>query len=150
VTAAPPPGRLIYRIDIGAPPGEVWRAITDPEWTRRFFHDTAVHTSWKVGSSISYDLPDGTPAIAGRVVEYSPPHRFVMTARFLFDEAAVAEPESLITWEVVSRGSGSRLTLLHDRVSAHTLTLVRHGWPGILEDLHRTLRPGPEPKVAVG
>jgi uncharacterized protein YndB with AHSA1/START domain len=148
VTTAPAPGRLLCRIDIDAPPDEVWRAITDPHWTRRYFHDTAVHTTWKVGAPISYDLPDGTPAIAGRVVEYSPPRRFAMTARFLFDDAAIAEPESLVTWEVMPHGGGARLTLLHDRVPAHTITLVRGGWPGILEGLHRVLRPGAEPEVA--
>ncbi len=141
-------GRLLYEIEIDAPPAEVWRAITDPDWTRRFFHETAVHTTWKVGAPISYDLPDGTPAIAGRVVEYSPPARFVMTARFLFDDEAIAEPESLVTWEVTPDGRGTRLTLLHDRVPRHTISLVRGGWPGILEDLHRTLRPGGKPRVA--
>lgn len=152
MSAAPasPPGRLLYQIDIDALPDEVWRAITDPQWTRRYFHDTAVHTTWAVGAPISYDLPDGTPAIAGRIVEYSPPHRFVMTARFLFDDEAVAEPESLVTWEVSPQRGGTRLTLLHDRVPAHTITLVRGGWPGILEDLHRTLRPGAKPNVAAG
>ena len=35
------PSRVAYRVAIAAPPGEVWLAITDPEWTRRFFHDTA-------------------------------------------------------------------------------------------------------------
>jgi uncharacterized protein YndB with AHSA1/START domain len=149
VSAAPAPaaGRLLYQIEIDAPPDEVWRAITDPEWTRRFFHDTAVHTTWKVGAPISYDLPDGTPAIAGRVAEYAPPHRFVMTARFLFDDEAIAEPESLVTWEVTPQGRGTLLTLLHDRVPKHTIALVRGGWPGILEDLHRTLRPGAVPNV---
>ena len=92
MTTARASGRLLYQIDLDVPPDEVWHAITDPEWTRRFFHDTAVHTTWRVGAPISYDLPDGTPAIAGRVVEYSPPRRFVMTARFLFDDRATAEP----------------------------------------------------------
>jgi uncharacterized protein YndB with AHSA1/START domain len=147
MTTARGSGRLLYQIDLDVPPDEVWHAITDPEWTRRFFHDTAVHTTWRVGAPISYDLPDGTPAIAGRVIEYLPPRRFVMTARFLFDERAAAEPESLVTWEVAPRGRGTRLTLLHDRVPAHTITLVRGGWPGILEHLHRTLRPGAKPRV---
>jgi uncharacterized protein YndB with AHSA1/START domain len=152
MSAAPrrAPGRLLYQIEIDAPPEEVWRAITDPEWTRRFFHDTAVHTSWQIGAPISYDLPDGTPAIAGRMVEYTPPRRFVMTARFLFDDQASAEPESLVTWEVAAKGRGTRLTLLHDQVPAHTITLVRGGWPGILKDLHRTLRPGAVPAVVIG
>ncbi len=147
MTAPPAPGRLLYQIEIDAPPDEVWRAITDPELTPRFFHDTAVHTSWSPGAPISYDLPDGTPAIVGRIVEYTPPRRFVMTATFLFDAEATAEPESLVTWEVKPDGRGTLLTLLHDRVPPRTISLVRGGWPGILEDLHRTLRPGAEPTV---
>ena len=151
MSAGSPPsgGRLLYEIAIDAPPDEVWQAITDPVWTRRYFHDTALHTTWAVGSPISYDLPDGTPAIAGRVLEYSPPRRFVMSARFLFDDEAIAEVESRVTWEVAPDGRGSRVTLVHDRVPAHTISLVRNGWPGILEDLHRTLRPGAEPRVDV-
>jgi len=141
--------RVAYRIEIDAPPAEVWLAITDPAWTRRFFHDTAVHTNWAVGAPISYDLPDGVPAIAGTIVEYAAPQRFVMTARFLFDPVAAGERESLLSWEVTPRApGGALLTLVHEKIPPRTLSIVRRGWPGILADLHRTLRPGSQPVVA--
>lgn len=148
--ASAPTGRTLYRIEIDASADEVWNAITDPEWTPRFFHETAVHSTWAIGAPISYDLPDGTPAIAGSILEYEAPRRFVMSARFLFDEIAIAEPASRLTWEVSANGTNAAvLTLLHDRVPPHTLTLVQGGWPGILSDLHRVLRPGSDPKVEV-
>jgi Activator of Hsp90 ATPase homolog 1-like protein len=31
----------VYQIDIAATPEEVWRAITDSEWTKRYFHLTS-------------------------------------------------------------------------------------------------------------
>jgi uncharacterized protein YndB with AHSA1/START domain len=148
VTArAPRPRRLVYAVDIDAPAEETWRAITDPEWTVRFFHETAVHTTWRVGTLISYDLPDGTPAIAGTLLEVDPPRRFRMTARFLFDETAAAEAESELTWEVEPRDGGCTLTLVHEKLGPRTLEIVQGGWPGILDGVAVALRPGAAARV---
>ena len=139
------PDRLLYRIEINAPQHAVWRAITDPEWTMKYFHNTAVHSTWKLGDRVTYDLPTGETAISGVLLEYDSPRRFVMTARFHFDNIPLDEPESRVTWEVTpsDSGRGSVLTLTHDRIRESRITLmsVRGGWMGIVEGLAKTLDP---------
>jgi len=71
-----------------------------------------------------------------------------MIARFLLDEIPSEEGESLVTWEVGEPAGGAVLSLIHDRIPPRTLMAVRNGWPGILEELHRMLVPGGEPRAA--
>jgi uncharacterized protein YndB with AHSA1/START domain len=143
------PNRLVYTIEIAAPPDAVWRSITDPEWTPRFFHNTAVHSRWIVGQPITYDLPTGETAISGTLVEYDPPRRFVMTARFHFDNIPLDEPDSRLSWEVTPHGAGALLTLIHDRLEKSPITLssVRGGWPAILGGISTMLVPGSSSQV---
>ena len=141
--------RLVYAIEIDAPVDAVWRSITDPTQTPLFFHGTAVHSRWVVGESITYDLPTGETAISGTLIEYDPPRRFVMTARFHFDNIPLDEPDSRVTWEVRPRARGAVLTLIHDHLGNSPITLgsVRGGWPGILRGISTVLVPQSESYV---
>jgi uncharacterized protein YndB with AHSA1/START domain len=141
--------RLIYSVEIDAPPDDVWGAITDPSRTRQYFYATAVRSDWLVGSRISYELPDGSEAISGLILEYDPPRRFAMTARFHFDRAAWGEGESRIAWEVSAGKSGTVLRIVHDRLrkSPVTLRIVRNGWVPICEGLTNHLVPSAAPRV---
>lgn len=42
----------VYQIYIAATPEEVWRGITDSEWTKRYFHGTSFKTLLETGSSL--------------------------------------------------------------------------------------------------
>jgi uncharacterized protein YndB with AHSA1/START domain len=140
--------RLLYRIEIHATPDRVWQAITDPEWTRKYFHETSIRSSWKIGSPVYYDMPDGSLASEGTLLEYDPPHRLVMTMRFTFDETLGKEPPSRVTYELEPRGDTTVLTLIHDQIPPYTREMVKDGWIGIIEGLARVLAPDDEPAVS--
>ena len=140
--------RLVYRIQIRSTPEQVWQAITDPEWTKKYFYETAIRSSWKVGAPVYYDMPDGTLASEGTVLEYDPPRRLSLTMRFTFDENLSKERPSRVTYELEPRGNATLLTLIHDQIPPHTMEMVKDGWIGIIEGLAKVLVPEEEPAVA--
>jgi uncharacterized protein YndB with AHSA1/START domain len=42
------------RIRIRAKPDKVWRALTDPEITKKYFYNCGVYSDWKPGSNIQF------------------------------------------------------------------------------------------------
>jgi len=44
----------VYQIYIAATPEQVWTAITDSEWTRRYFHSTAYVQPPEQGPALPY------------------------------------------------------------------------------------------------
>ncbi|MET1005930.1 MAG: hypothetical protein ABWX96_10290, partial [Propionibacteriaceae bacterium] len=74
----------VYQIYIKATPDQVWTAITDSEWTRRYFHATSFAEPPVEGHPYRTVLPDGLPAVDGQVEEMRAPRdgvpgRFVVT-----------------------------------------------------------------------
>ena len=84
--------RHVLQIFIHADRQRVWEAITDPDFTRRFFHRTAVTSTFEAGAPIRYVLPDGLDAVEGTVELAEPPARLVTTWRVLYDAAMAEEP----------------------------------------------------------
>ena len=41
-------------IDIEAPPGKVWDALTDPQLIKKYFFGTEAVSEWKVGSTLEF------------------------------------------------------------------------------------------------
>lgn len=41
-------------VTIKAKPDQVWKALTDPEKTKKYFFNCEIHSDWKKGSAISF------------------------------------------------------------------------------------------------
>jgi len=63
----------VYQIYIAATPEEVWRAITDSEWTKRYFHSTSFVEPPVAGAAYRTVLADGRDAVEGIIEEMTPP-----------------------------------------------------------------------------
>ena len=59
---------LVFEIEIRSTPERIWEAITSPDLTRRYFHDTAIRSDWRAGSKVVWENPDGTNASEGEEV----------------------------------------------------------------------------------
>ena len=70
-----------YQIYIESTPEKIFQALTEPEFTRQYFHATAIESDWQVGSRVVYKMQDGTEAVEGEVLEYQPPVKLVITWR---------------------------------------------------------------------
>lgn len=136
--------RHVYQTFIKATAEEVWQAITDPAFTRRYFHRTAFEASLEPGSGFRYVLPDGREAVDGTIEVAEPPRRLVMTWHVLYDVDCAAEPPSRVEWLLTPGDGVTRVTLVHGDLgqSPHTWESVRDGWVWVLDGMKTLLETG--------
>ena len=140
----------VQQVYIAATPEQVWRAITDSEWTKRYFFGTVFLRPPEAAQPYRTITPDGADATEGTVEELQPPAdgrpgRFVLTWRTLYDAALAAEPPSRVEWTVEAAGDGlTRVRLVHGDLAASPLTWasVRTGWPWVLDGLKTVIETG--------
>ncbi|MDQ3810709.1 MAG: SRPBCC domain-containing protein [Chloroflexota bacterium] len=136
--------RHLYQVFIRTTPEQLWRAITDPSLTERYFFATRVESEWRTGALLRYWRTDGQIAVEGEVIEADPPRRLVMSWAFRHSPEMAADPPSRVTWEIEALGEICRLTLVHDNFPAETETFksAGSGWPLVLSSLKSLLETG--------
>ena len=87
----------VYHIHINADADQVWAAITQSEWKRRYFHGTSYAEGPTPGARYRTVKADGGDAVDGMIEEMTPPGagtpgRFVQTWHVLYDTELAAEP----------------------------------------------------------
>ena len=140
----------VYQIFIAAPPEKVWAAITESEWTRRYFHGTSFVEGPVLGARYLTRTADGGEAVDGVIEKMQPPvdgrpGRFVQTWHVLYDAAMAQEPPSRVEWTVEAAGDGlTRVRLVHGDLARSPLTWssVRNGWVWVLDALKTVLETG--------
>jgi uncharacterized protein YndB with AHSA1/START domain len=135
----------VYQIYIKATPEQVWEAIVEPSWTRRYFHGTAFDSPPTKGQPYRTCMGEGRPAVDGVIEEVDPPNRLVMTWHVLYDAAMSEEPPSRVEWIVEPMGEGlTRLRLEHGDLARSPLTWanVKDGWVYVLDGLKTVIETG--------
>ncbi len=135
----------VYQIYIRASAERVWQAITDPEFTKRYFHRTAFETSLEPGSGYRMVLPDGSDAVVGTIEEVDPPKRLVMTWRVVYNPAAIDEPPSRVEWLLHEGDEGvTKLTTIHRDLGLSPVTsaAVADGWNWVLHSMKSLIETG--------
>jgi uncharacterized protein YndB with AHSA1/START domain len=135
----------VYQTYIRASAEQVWAAITDPEFTTRYFHRTAFESTLEPGSPYRMVLPDGSDAVVGSVEEVEPNKRLVMTWRILYDAAAAEEPPSRVEWLLTEGDEGvTKLTTIHRDLGLSPITSanVADGWVWVLQSMKSLLETG--------
>jgi uncharacterized protein YndB with AHSA1/START domain len=157
----------VYAVYIKSSPQQIWDAITEPEWNRRFgyaapsefdlrpggtFRSTPSDAMRVAGEQMGFPTPD--VILDGEVIESDPPRKLVQTWRLLMDPACAAEPFSTLTYEIgaADHNGVCRLTVSHDLSGAPaTARLVAGhleetgaggGWNWVLDDLKTMLETG--------
>jgi uncharacterized protein YndB with AHSA1/START domain len=130
----------IYQVLIKASPEKIWAAITQPDYTARYFHGARIEAGPE--RYLSHG-PDGSVWGDGPVLEYDPPRRLVHEWRSLYDPELAEEEPSRVIWEIEPQEDGScRLTLTHDRLEGAPRTAASvsgPGWTGVLNGLRTML-----------
>ena len=137
----------VYQVFIKASPEAIWEAITQPEFTERYFYGARIENTAERHRSLG---PDGSDWADSPTLEYDPPRRLVHGWRSLYDPELAEEDESRVTWEIEPQEGGySLLTVTHDQLEGAPKTaesVSGPGWMMVLSGLKTLLETG-EPLV---
>ena len=133
---------FVYVTYIETTPEKLWHALTDGEFTERYWFGVRLKSDWKVGSRFAM-MRDGAETDAGEVIEYDPPRRLSYTFVNL-SEKYRAERPARATFVLEPYGEVVKLTLTHEGFDAGSkmLPAVSKGWPAILSNLKSMLETG--------
>ncbi len=136
--------RFVHVTYIRTTPEKLWKALIDPEFTRRFWNETWQDCAWKPGATWRLMIPDGRVADAGEVVEIEPQRRLVLRWRNEFMPELREEGYSRMTYEIEKKGESVKLTVIHEmeRGGSKLIDAVSGGWPMILSSLKSLLETG--------
>ncbi len=134
---------FVYVTYIETTPEKLWQALTDGDFTERYWFGVRLRSDWKPGSSFEMVRSDGTVSDGGKVVECDPPHRLAYTFVNL-SERFRNEPPALATFVLEPHGKLVKLTLTHEGFAegGKMLSAVSKGWPAILSSLKSLLETG--------
>jgi uncharacterized protein YndB with AHSA1/START domain len=138
--------KFIYVTFIRTTPQKLWDALTKPEFTKRYWHETSQDCEWKLGSPWRIVTPDGRIADSGEVLELDPPRRLVVSWLNHLFPAALAEGHSRAVFDLEPAGEAVKLTVTHEFKTPDS-NLYRgvsggFGWPVILSSLKSLLETG--------
>jgi uncharacterized protein YndB with AHSA1/START domain len=148
---------FVYTIYIRATPEQLWQALTEPAFTRRYW-GAALESDWQVGSTWRWRQDGVTVADPEQVVlECEPDRRLsyrwhTFTSEWAeavgFDEdfraRAASEPRSKVAFDLEPTGETVKLTVVHDGFEPGSIVLetIGSGWPRILSSLKTLLETG--------
>ena len=150
---------FVYTTYIRTTPEQLWRGLTDPAFTRRYW-GLALESDWKDGSTVTVKLDKNNVTIADPaqvVLESDPGRRLSYTwhtftpqwaaAYDISDEDRArfaAEPRSKVTFEIEPMGDYVRLTVVHDGFEPGSAVLagISQGWPLLMSSLKTLLETG--------
>jgi uncharacterized protein YndB with AHSA1/START domain len=134
----------VYRVFIKATPEAIWEAITDPEFTQKYFYGMRIATSADrrlTEAGEGADITGEDP-----VVEWDPPRKLVHGWQSKWNPEMAAEEPSRVTWEIDPGEDGiALLTVVHDRLEGAPKTasaVAGPGWMRVLSGLKTLLETG--------
>jgi uncharacterized protein YndB with AHSA1/START domain/DNA-binding transcriptional ArsR family regulator len=148
---------FVYKTYIRTTPELLWRGLTEPEFTRRYWGMEA-ETDWQVGSTMTWRHRGVTLADPEQVVlEYDPYRRLSFGWHVMTEELGeaigidpdvtqriAAEPRSKVTFDLDQVGDVVKLTVVHDGFPADStmVGMISEGWPQVLAGLKTLLETG--------
>ncbi|MEV8585808.1 SRPBCC family protein [Streptomyces sp. NPDC051180] len=150
---------FVYTTYIRTTPDELWKALTDPELTRRFW-GVAFETDWTPGAPMVWDEGGRSTSDPEQVVLAAEPGRLLSYTWHTFTpawaeavglgrevyERLAAERRSRVTFEIEPSGDIVKLTVTHgDLEPDGTIkALIGEGWPALIASLKSLLETGEE------
>ena len=134
---------FVYVIYIETTPEKLWEALTNAEFTKRYWFGTELTSDWKVGSQYSLVM-NGTTTDVGEILEADPPRRLSYTFKHVLDDELRNEAPSKVVFMIEPHGKLVKLTLTHEGFAEGSKLLdgISKGWPAILSSLKSLLESG--------
>jgi uncharacterized protein YndB with AHSA1/START domain len=133
---------FVYTTYIETSAEKLWHALTDGDFTERYWFGHRVASDWKAGSPYAF-AKQGTPTIKGKVLISDPPRRLAYTWDPCSEEAK-REGTSRVTFDIEPRGNVTKLTVTHDELveGGKTFRDISGGWPMVIASLKSLLETG--------
>jgi uncharacterized protein YndB with AHSA1/START domain len=133
----------VYVIYISAKAQQVWDALIKAEFTKKYWGALNV-SDWKPGSTWEHRQADSNELmLTGKVVEFAPPRRLVITWAAPPDAAKPAA-HSRVAIDLTPMNEMVRVTVTHNELEAGSEMLggIMEGWPRVLSSLKSMLETG--------
>jgi uncharacterized protein YndB with AHSA1/START domain len=133
---------FVYTTYIETSADRLWQALTDGDFTERYWFGHRVTSDWKVGSPYKFAKP-GACTVEGKILISDPPKRLANSWDPSSAEAN-RERTSRVTFDLESRGKVIKLTVTHDNLDegGKTLRDISGGWPMVIASLKSLLETG--------
>lgn len=132
-----------YVTYIKTTPEKLWHALTDREFSHKYWMDCTLTSDWKTGSRMTMER-GGELTNECVILESDPPHRLSYSWLSIFDEDMKKEQPSRVTFVIEPRGEMVKLVVTHEGFAegSRTLQSVSSGWPMVLSSLKSILETG--------
>jgi uncharacterized protein YndB with AHSA1/START domain len=133
---------FVYTTYIETSADKLWQALTDGDFTERYWFGHRVASDWEAGSPYRF-AKQGAPTIEGKVLVADPPRRLAYSWDSCSPEAQ-RERTSRVTFDLEPRGKVVKLTVTHDELDERGVTLrnISGGWPMVVASLKSLLETG--------
>jgi len=129
---------------IKATPEAIWEAITNPDFTEKYFYGVRIDTTAERRITHAHDGSGMTGE--DQVFEFDPPRRLVHGWRSKWNPELAVEEPSRVTWEIEPSEDGvSLLTVIHDQLEDAPKTaasVAGPGWMRVVSGLKTLLETG--------
>jgi uncharacterized protein YndB with AHSA1/START domain len=133
---------FVYVTYIETSAEKLWQALTDGDFTERYWFGYRVASEWAPGSPYKF-ARQGENSVEGNVLELDPPNRLVYSWNPCSPETK-RERVSRVSFDLEPRGKVVKLTVTHDNLEegGKTLRDISGGWPMVLASLKSLLETG--------
>lgn len=141
---------FVYATYIAASPEQVWKALTDGDFTTKYFFGRRFQGDLRKGGDWRLSMEDGKIDTKGEILEWDPPRKLALTWHVEHLEEFQKLPPTKVEFEIEPAGETSRLTMREypdDAIPEKYLEGGRQGWPMVLSGLKTLLETGHELNV---
>ena len=133
---------FVYTTYIETSADKLWQALTDGDFTERYWFGHRVTSDWTVGSAYRF-MSQGKPMVEGKVLVSDPPRRLAYSWDVV-KQGAARERTSRVTFDLLPHGKVIKLVVTHDEIEEGGTTLrdVSGGWPMVIASLKSMLETG--------
>jgi len=136
--------KFLYITFINSIPEKVWSALTQPEFTRKYWFTRRVQSDWKVGAPVKFLTDDGSVELKGNVLAIDPPRLLSYSWNSFSPRPDNPDETSRVTFEISFAYGVTKLTPSHDQFEPNDTIYndVSGGWPVVLSGLKTLLETG--------
>jgi uncharacterized protein YndB with AHSA1/START domain len=133
---------FVYTTYIETSAEKLWQALTDGDFTERYWFGHRVSSDWEPGSPYKF-VHQGADSIEGNVLMADPCTRLVYSWNECMPKSK-RERTSRVTFDLEPRGKVVKLTVTHDNLDegGKTFRDISGGWPMVLASLKSLLETG--------